>query len=180
MKKFILISITLHALALSYYQIKNTSKENDQISESGYLKNAIGLASFKKSTMVQTASNKYKTQKTSLNNENRLSNMPLGQSDPLVSNKPQPDQKNNILELLSYSAPIYPESARRRNFEGLVIVELEVLPTGDVTNVKTIKSSGFKVLDEAALSSVKKWKFKSFNSDASLKINKEIVFQLKN
>ena len=55
--------------------------------------------------------------------------------------------------------PIYPKVAIRRGYEGKVVLKLEVLETGKIGQIKIAKSSGFDVLDRAALKSVKTWTF---------------------
>ena len=53
----------------------------------------------------------------------------------------------------------YPELARQRGWEGSAEINIEVLPDGSVGDVYLEKSSGYLVLDEAAISWVKNWKF---------------------
>lgn len=55
--------------------------------------------------------------------------------------------------------PVYPEIARVRGYEGVVLVVAEILPNGRVGNMKIRKSSGYAVLDQSALEGVKPWKF---------------------
>ena len=55
--------------------------------------------------------------------------------------------------------PVYPEIARVRGYEGIVLVAAEILPDGRVGNMKIRKSSGYTVLDQSALEGVKPWKF---------------------
>ena len=60
----------------------------------------------------------------------------------------------------SYPAPSYPGVALRNRYEGTVTIELMVDPSGTVTAAKIQKTSGFTVLDDAALSVVKnRWRF---------------------
>jgi protein TonB len=54
--------------------------------------------------------------------------------------------------------PRYPDKAFRAGIEGTVVVEFTVDVTGKPTNLKVIKS--VPQLDEAAVETVKKWKFK--------------------
>jgi protein TonB len=61
---------------------------------------------------------------------------------------------------LNNPAPRYPISAFREKAQGTVIVRAEVLPDGKSGQVLLQKSSGFTSLDEAALATVKKWRFK--------------------
>ena len=55
--------------------------------------------------------------------------------------------------------PGYPAVAIRRGYEGSVLLNVHVLPNGKPKEVTVFKSSGHKVLDNAALKAVKKWKF---------------------
>ena len=56
-------------------------------------------------------------------------------------------------------APRYPRTARRRGYEGAVLLEVLVNREGKVKELRIFRSSGYPVLDKAALSSVKKWIF---------------------
>jgi protein TonB len=55
--------------------------------------------------------------------------------------------------------PVYPEIARIRGYEGIVLVAAEILPDGRVGNMKIRKSSGYAILDQSAVEAVKPWKF---------------------
>ena len=55
--------------------------------------------------------------------------------------------------------PGYPAVAIRRGYEGSVLLNVRVLPNGKPEEVTIFRSSGHKVLDNAALKAVKKWKF---------------------
>ncbi len=55
--------------------------------------------------------------------------------------------------------PGYPAVAIRRGYEGSVLLNVHVLPNGEPKEVTISKSSGHKVLDNAALKAVKRWKF---------------------
>ncbi len=57
-------------------------------------------------------------------------------------------------------SPEYPALARRRGYEGLVFLEVLVDRKGKVIDLKIAQSSGFTILDQAALQAVKKWLFK--------------------
>ncbi|MXW43349.1 MAG: energy transducer TonB, partial [Candidatus Dadabacteria bacterium] len=52
-----------------------------------------------------------------------------------------------------------PAVAIRRGYEGSVLLNVRVLPNGEPEEVTISKSSGHKVLDNAALKAVKKWRF---------------------
>lgn len=56
--------------------------------------------------------------------------------------------------------PAYPAFARRLGHEGRVIIRVRVLPTGTVGAADVARSSGYAVLDEAALATIKRWRFR--------------------
>jgi protein TonB len=69
-----------------------------------------------------------------------------------TANVPQPVVIRN-------TPPIYPETARRAGWEGRVTVRVEVSADGLPMSVALEKSSGYGVLDQAALRAVKTWRF---------------------
>lgn len=64
--------------------------------------------------------------------------------------------------LPSYSnpKPVYPELARKRGQEGRVLLSAHIDEKGELTELRVDKSSGFSLLDEAALKAVRRWRFK--------------------
>jgi protein TonB len=61
---------------------------------------------------------------------------------------------------LNNPAPRYPVSAFREKAEGTVVVRAEILANGQSGRVELQTSSGFDSLDNAAMSTIKKWRFK--------------------
>jgi protein TonB len=55
--------------------------------------------------------------------------------------------------------PRYPRQARRKGYEGIVILEVLVDQKGTVNDLRVFQSSGYKILDQSALESVHKWVF---------------------
>jgi protein TonB len=55
--------------------------------------------------------------------------------------------------------PRYPRLARKRKYQGVVILEVFVNRDGSVGDAKVFKSSGYAILDKTAIKSVKKWEF---------------------
>jgi protein TonB len=77
--------------------------------------------------------------------------------------------------------PLYPREARKKGFQGEVVLKVEVLSDGLVGQVEVKKSSGHEILDRSALSAVKQWKFspgKRGESTISFWVNIPIKFQL--
>lgn len=56
--------------------------------------------------------------------------------------------------------PNYPRVARRRRYEGTVLLNVLVDKTGAAARVKVIQSSGYTILDRSAASDVGQWRFK--------------------
>ncbi|MDR3175581.1 MAG: energy transducer TonB [Desulfovibrio sp.] len=63
------------------------------------------------------------------------------------------------------SKPVYPELARKRGQEGRVILDVDVDERGYAVRVTVRRGSGFSLLDEAALKSVGKWRFRPARAD---------------
>jgi protein TonB len=55
--------------------------------------------------------------------------------------------------------PSYPRIAQREGWEGSVLLRVRVLPSGKPGNIAVQKSSGRKILDEAAIDAVTSWTF---------------------
>ncbi|HEY6440974.1 MAG TPA: energy transducer TonB [Acetobacteraceae bacterium] len=55
--------------------------------------------------------------------------------------------------------PAYPEIARRRGEQGRVLLRVAVSPAGLPVNVSVAESSGYSVLDTAAVNAVEQWRF---------------------
>lgn len=68
----------------------------------------------------------------------------------------EPDYK---ADYLNNPRPPYPMVARRMGYHGKVVLDVEVLAEGKAGDVKLHQSSGFDILDNAALQTVKTWRF---------------------
>ena len=55
--------------------------------------------------------------------------------------------------------PIYPRVARERGWEGRVVLGVAVDASGAIARVEVDQTSGYRVLDQAALSAVRRWRF---------------------
>jgi periplasmic protein TonB len=56
--------------------------------------------------------------------------------------------------------PTYPKLAKRRGYQGTATLEVLVNAGGRVDDVRLFSTSGYRILDTAAINSVKKWVFK--------------------
>jgi len=76
--------------------------------------------------------------------------------------RPEPDSAAVVGAVPLSSAnrpPCYPGAARRRGWQGRVLLDVEVLRDGTVGAIAVSCSSGHRLLDEAALSAVRRWRF---------------------
>ena len=60
---------------------------------------------------------------------------------------------------LNNPAPGYPAAAQRQRLQGKVILKIHVLASGQPDNVTVAKSSGYDILDDAAVKAVTSWGF---------------------
>ncbi len=78
--------------------------------------------------------------------------------------------------------PGYPRIARRKGYEGTVVLEVLVGREGRVSDLRLFHSCGHTVLDEAAADSVRSWLFdpgKLDNDPVEMWVKVPIRFQLK-
>ena len=80
---------------------------------------------------------------------------------PKIAAPPKPTQFDpNSTTGGIFPDPIYPAFAQRNRQQGTVVLEFTVDASGAVTSVKVQKTSGFNILDEAAVKAVKeRWRF---------------------
>jgi periplasmic protein TonB len=57
--------------------------------------------------------------------------------------------------------PEYPYTARKRGYEGRVVLHVQVSPRGNPVAVNVMHSTGYKSLDKAATSTVLRWQFEA-------------------
>jgi periplasmic protein TonB len=62
-------------------------------------------------------------------------------------------------DYLNNPRPPYPMVARRMGYHGKVVLDVEVLANGTAGDVKLHQGSGYDILDNAALQTVKTWRF---------------------
>ncbi len=89
------------------------------------------------------------------------------------------DQFHN--ESLMNVPPEYPRIARQLGYEGKVEVDVSLDFQGKVLETRMVRSSGYAILDEAALRAVKSWHFQApgkSNSDESTQVRVPVIFTL--
>lgn len=78
--------------------------------------------------------------------------------------------------------PLYPQEARKKGYEGEILLRVEVLSNGRVGEIEVRRSSGHEVLDRSAIAAVKQWRFvpaKKGETQVSVWVNIPVTFQLR-
>jgi protein TonB len=96
----------------------------------------------------------------------------IPQALPNINNTPHKIKKDEVPGLLSdipiiYAHPIYkrnisppyPLLARKRGYQGTVVLEVLVSKDGKAVSIKLARSSGYNILDRAAIKGVRDWLF---------------------
>ena len=79
-------------------------------------------------------------------------------TQPTTQDAPLVEARYNVTSLNNPKPP-YPLAARKRGIEGQVLLRARVQEDGHCAMVETKKSSGYTMLDSAAVETVKKWRF---------------------
>lgn len=77
--------------------------------------------------------------------------------------------------------PLYPDSAKRLGLQGEAVVRVTVAPDGTPEKLILVESSGWSVLDDAALETVRQWRFlpgQEGGAEVRTTIELPIVFSL--
>ncbi|MBL6665065.1 MAG: energy transducer TonB [Rickettsiales bacterium] len=112
------------------------------------VKQKKSLKAQKKETKKETKENKIAGRETSGRVHKDAKAIVSAESDPIFDAK-----------YLNNPAPYYPPYAKRKKIEGKVFLNVVVKTDGTPDDVKISQSSGSSMLDNAALSAVKKWRF---------------------
>ena len=91
---------------------------------------------------------------------------PPAEPPPAAREAPSPSAKPRVQVLAPRLRPgqaiteaDYPRLARRKGWEGLVVLRVEVAADGRVREAEVLQGSGHEILDEAALRAVRGWSF---------------------
>jgi protein TonB len=79
--------------------------------------------------------------------------------------------------------PTYPNLARKRGHQGTVVLQVFVNRQGRIDDIRLDESSGYSMLDRAAVNAVKKWIFepgRRNNKTVSMWVRVPVTFRLKN
>ena len=82
---------------------------------------------------------------------------------------------------LSNAPPHYPYNAQRQSQQGQVVLRVQVSAVGEVARLSVLRSSGYRLLDDAAVKAVRGWRFTPAsrgNSQVAAALDVPISFKL--
>ena len=182
---FIFISASIHFLALNFYdhekliiiknkhgeslvniiiQEHNSKQKQISVNDEIISKSAINKPSIQKNTIKSTQETHKKQNKDeivlssrrNLNKEPEKKSIATNVSRHKTQNPPDITQIKNILETELSKHFYYPKTAQRRSWQGQVILEFVITPDGNLSQVQINKSSGYEILDKAAIYALRK------------------------
>ena len=158
--KFLLISLLIHLLIL-YIFISDAIILSPLKLQPVSFNKGIQYISFNKEIDIRTSNNtQKKEEKKNLKNKYSKRLSAFARATDGIKNP----------------APEYPPLAIKWGYEGIVRIKFTITTNGDVKNIKILKSSGYRILDIAAVEGVKKWHFNRINKD--VEVIKDIEFKL--
>ncbi len=83
-----------------------------------------------------------------------------GGGEPSHSSGAQSQSEVALSSILNWgnSAPVYPEAAEQKGWQGTVRLHLRLDDRGGVSTVALVSSSGFSLLDRAAIAAARNWR----------------------
>lgn len=112
------------------------------------------------------------------------SKISLSRESEKATQYPSPPDEEVVFARPKYAEnpkPFYPSDAKKKGYQGEVVLKVEVLSNGGVGQIEVKKSSGFEMLDRSALGTVRQWRFipaHNGNGSISCWVNIPIKFQL--
>ena len=137
---------------------KNLNNEIDKSQIDPYVKNVENLSKLNEKNFDNSNLEKKKLNKES---KNKIKN-PKFSSHQKLSKVITPPKSSATYKIGSEKNPhpTYPLIARKKGWEGRVVLQTDVDKQGNVKFIRILESSGFKVLDDISIETLKTWKFK--------------------
>ena len=152
--------VNLQKIQVNFAQ--NTQINNRKLDTNNAIKQKKTNNFVDKKNIQQNASEltKESSNKTNQDNQNLIQNSISSSSsknqvpDSNITTSPVFDA-----QYLNNPSPIYPSNAKNNNIQGKVFLSVLVGIEGRAIEVKIANSSGYSILDNSALSAVRKWQF---------------------
>ncbi len=150
-----------HQIINSEMVMPNSSKSDSN--QQNNQKNKIRL------TLVRQGTQKLQDQ-DNLENKGNLKQITSGLTAINSNKKFGAITKSDLVEKINNQPPQYPKIARLKKQQGTVVIEVFIKNNGAVEDLSIKQSSGYEILDEAALKTIKTWQFEA-NKDSKRSSN---------
>ncbi|MDH5766055.1 MAG: TonB family protein [Gammaproteobacteria bacterium] len=172
MKHGIYIFISLSALAhVATIGIATDNYKLPETSEQGRSSIEVSISKYQATPVEQTETKKIssvaqkKTSDSSTGKNNQENTQNIATDDRLKTDNPEnaetiikvTDNNEKIISVLHNEFNkhfYYPRSAQRKNWQGQVLLGFSITPAGQINNIQINKSSGYDILDNAAIDSL--------------------------
>src|ERR1700730_7880526 len=84
----------------------------------------------------------------------------IGYLPPVVISPADPHKTVPVTKHITAPVPHYPAEALRKRWGGTGILEFVIRPDGTVSDVKILKSTGHRILDEEGVRAFRTWVFR--------------------
>jgi TonB family protein len=144
--------------------IKKIDNQEGKTTEKKYIKNKLRVTSESGAKEAETDENNLASSETDKETNNQMTSQLSARHNRNLQRDSATDSLNRNIEVAfpDYKVnpkPRYPMLARRKGYEGTILLRVFVLESGGVGKIELEKSSGYEILDESALKAVKKWVF---------------------
>ena len=169
--------------------------EEEKVQKENFVKEKVQISRIKKTldTKIRNQSSKGEEKKESeniktfeFNKSIKENNKPYSYSLKKNKNSNQENNKKKYRAIYKIGTfnnphPPYPLVARKKGWQGRLILEVSISEKGKVKKIDIIESSGYEILDSVSKEPLKKWQFKPAmlgNKNIEDKLNIPIKFVL--
>ena len=143
-------------------QISNNKKQSKNLKNNNSIKNIQNIPQIYQYQNLPKSNIQERSisTKPSYQNNKRV-NLEVSKSDYQINKKNLISKSRAEFKIGSHDNPHpeYPLIARKKGWEGRVIIQADIDNTGKVTYIKILESSGYEALDSVSLNTLKNWKF---------------------
>jgi len=156
-------------------QRNNSPKKVSSAKKNRATSKQIGTA---KKPVTSDIADSQATQDQTTYDEQEISELDKPSQESSSASPAQEAVKPELVEQLMFAhpptPPRYPAIAKKRGQQGKVLLELWLNESGQQSHLTIAKSSGFEVLDNAALKAVAHWQFKAHSPDGFTRVASRI------
>jgi TonB family protein len=108
------------------------------------------------------------TNQTDHSDMTKNSDISLQEKKESAEDQDKAKEKIKAPKIIVKIPPVYPDEAKKKKLEGIVILKIQIDKKGKVTEVKVIKGD-HELLNKASIEAIKQWEYEPFIEDGSPK-----------